>query len=183
MTAIVVSGFGRCGSSLVMQMLAAGGVPCIGDYPAFEGRDAVQPGQAVKILDPHRPDPIPYEIPAGARVIWVERDAHEQIASHDKFLRALTGLGYDRASRRRAVASIAKDRAAGMRAIAGRPLLVLRFEDVLAHPEHEALRIGLFVGVPFDSQRAARQVLHRGPRCEPDMAIELRLMARRAEAA
>ena len=33
---IIVSGLGRCGSSLVMQMLHAGGVECLGAPPAFE---------------------------------------------------------------------------------------------------------------------------------------------------
>lgn len=33
---IFVSGLGRCGSSMTMQMLDAAGIPCIGDYPAYE---------------------------------------------------------------------------------------------------------------------------------------------------
>jgi hypothetical protein len=33
---IVVAGLGRCGTSLVMQMLAAAGLPCVGSFPDFE---------------------------------------------------------------------------------------------------------------------------------------------------
>ena len=33
---VFVCGHGRCGSSMVMQMLDAGGFPCFGEYPAYE---------------------------------------------------------------------------------------------------------------------------------------------------
>ncbi|MHB8286386.1 MAG: hypothetical protein ACYDD1_17175 [Caulobacteraceae bacterium] len=65
---IIVSGLGRCGSSLTMQMLNAAGVHCVGSFPSFEGpeceafqegfitaeRWAAVAGRAVKLLDPHR---------------------------------------------------------------------------------------------------------------------------------
>ena len=88
----IVSGFGRCGSSLVMQMLEAGGMPCSGEYPAFEDEagnllladmlslDYMQTleGKAVKLLDPHRG-----KIPKGPEyhVLGCSRDYGEQARS------------------------------------------------------------------------------------------------------
>lgn len=60
---VIVSGFGRCGSSMTMQMLAAGGIECLGEWPSFEHPKALkldmawlraQEGKALKVLDPHR---------------------------------------------------------------------------------------------------------------------------------
>ena len=34
--ALLVAGLGRCGTSLMMQMLAAAGLPCVGEFPAYE---------------------------------------------------------------------------------------------------------------------------------------------------
>ena len=178
-TPIVVSGFGRCGSSLVMQMLHAGGVPCLGQYPAFEGRAAVAPGQAVKILDPHREAPAPYPIPPLARVIWLDRDAREQAASHAKFVALTMGLHYDREHRRRLVAMLRADRPHALRAIGKRPLLLLSFEGLLASPGTQAARLAAFVGSPlFDVAAAVRQVQRRSPRCAEGLAMELGLMNR-----
>ena len=40
-TILLICGHGRCGSSLVMQMLAAGGVKCAGKYPDFEPDEVI----------------------------------------------------------------------------------------------------------------------------------------------
>jgi hypothetical protein len=92
---IAVSGFGRCGSSLVMQMLAAAGVPTTGLPPSYEpdelrtlDRAALRRwlgerrGHAVKFLDPHRFTP-PTNI--AYRTIWLRRDRWQQARSHIKF--------------------------------------------------------------------------------------------------
>lgn len=173
---IVVSGFGRCGSSLVMQMLAAGGVRCLGNAPAYESFDRVEPGQAIKILDPQHDDPIPYAVPPGARVIWVDRDVEEQAASHAKFTEALMGMKYSREARRRLVAALRSDRPRAMRAIGARPLLVLTFEALLARPEEQAERIAAFIGGGFESAAAAGQIRPRHPRCAPGLDMEIALM-------
>src|SRR5262245_14505758 len=97
-----VSGFPRCGSSMVMQMLKAGGFPLFYD----EGREAAYEttlifklpgdcawllrcqGRAVKLLDPHVYTP-PREL--SYDVIWLERDPVEQARSQVKLLNALGG--------------------------------------------------------------------------------------------
>ena len=68
MSTVIVSGLGRCGTSLVMQMLAAGGIDCYGPFPAYEpeglgmGRDLpslLALRKAFKLLDPHRDAALP----------------------------------------------------------------------------------------------------------------------------
>ena len=60
---VLVCGLARCGTSLTMQMLQAGGMRCAGRAPAFEDFRAFaggysdswmreQAGGAVKVLDP-----------------------------------------------------------------------------------------------------------------------------------
>ena len=175
---IVVSGFGRCGSSLVMQMLAAGGVPCLGKYPAYESRQVLQPGrrQAVKILDPQRADPTPYAIPPDARVIFLTRDPSEQARSLAKFTSIMVGVSYSRDQRRALAVQLRDDWRLARRAIGSRPLLVLSFESLLALPLVCARKLAEFVGGEFDVGAAARQVRPRTPECAAGMDMEIALM-------
>jgi hypothetical protein len=173
---IVVSGFGRCGTSLVMQMLAAGGVPCLGRFPSYESSEAVGPGQAVKILDPQRAVPIPYAIPTTARVIWIDRDIKEQAASLAKFIAALSMLPVGRDERRRLAHSLRSDRPHALRALGSRQTLMLSFEGLLSSPTTQADRILRFVGGSFDAAVAARQVRQRSPKCATGLDMELALM-------
>lgn len=116
---IVVAGQGRCGTSLVMQMLFAAGVPCDGDWPSFESEAqmigtidpeafAARRDQAVKILDPGKCGlgSLP-----GHVVIWLDRDPVEQARSQIKFMR---GHGVDiedsRATRRGLASTLRSDR-------------------------------------------------------------------------
>lgn len=179
---IAVCGFGRCGSSLVMQMLAAGGVPCLGEFPAFEDDLAREPmtaafasacaGRAVKLLDPQR-----VGLPPGARVIWLDRDTAEQAKSFAKFLRMVAGRPCSRDQRRSIERGLFADRREAMRSIGGRQVLKLCFEQLLAEPAAAASQLGAFTDWPaFNAAAAAGAVRHRTPRCAPDMAMELRLL-------
>ena len=178
---IVVAGLGRCGSSMLMQMLHLGGVPCVGDWPAFEDprarhvvtREFVQAcaGQAVKVLDPHRTG-----LPGNVRVVWLDRDRQQQAESHAKFLRLLTGVNPPREQRRKLPGALLRDTHAAMALIGSRPLIRLRFEEVLRHPLKAAELLAGFVGVPMDCGRAAGAVRARGPECAPGLDMELALM-------
>lgn len=187
---IVVAGFGRCGSSLVMQMLHAGGVPCAGRYPAFECPEtsvevtpefiAVNAGRAVKILDPQR-----VGIPGNVRIIWLDRDTREQAKSHAKFARLMFGAHYDREQRRRLEGALALDRRDVMRRFgpplwAGAPqrppMMASSFESILQWPRGEAMRIFSFIGMPLDIERAASIVRERSPRCAEGLDMELSLL-------
>jgi hypothetical protein len=181
MHTIIVAGLGRCGSSMLMQMLHSGGVPCLGPWPSFEDsrtRDKVTPefiascaGQAVKVLDPQR-----VGLPGDVRVIWLDRDHRQQAKSHAKFCAAMMGLHYDREARRKLAASLVRDTHTAMALIGSRPLIRLRFEDVLHTPTGTAALLGRFIGVPFDFEKAGRAVRKRSPLCAPGLDMELGLM-------
>lgn len=97
---VIVSGLTRCGSSLTMQMLHAGGMPisCAPGNEAVSGEHDSQTealkilalgqagGMAIKCLDPHR-----FLIPPNGNYIflWCHRDFKEQAKSICKFSKAL----------------------------------------------------------------------------------------------
>lgn len=180
-TALIVAGLGRCGSSMLMQMLSRGGVPCVGEWPAFEPEEANAPtpafiaasaGKAVKILDPQR-----VGLPGDVRVIWLDRDHGEQAKSHAKFLRMLMGFHVDRDGRRKLAASMVRDTHAALALIGSRPVMRLRFEEVLTSPRGTALLLGEFARNPgFDVDAAAAAVHQRSPACAPGLDMELALI-------
>src|SRR3569833_79554 len=109
----VVSGLPRSGTSMMMQMLAAGGMPMLTDgvrgpdpdnprgYFAFgpvkrTPQDARwlagAPGKAVKVVHSLLP-----ALPGGYeyRVLFMLRDMHEVLASQDTMLRRLGRCGAD----------------------------------------------------------------------------------------
>lgn len=199
---IVVAGLGRCGSSMTMAMLAAGGVPCVGTAPDYEDpafhrfrRIAAQlyfqaRGHAVKILDPHKNLlPVPAYPGQGHVVIWLDRNPTEQAKSQIK-LALSTGIlkDYHVASedrvkllRRNWRAQLQRDRQACSHALRGATILQVRFESVLLTPRIEAERIARFVGpyLGLDLDIAAMDavVRRRSPECAGDLAIEQDLVA------
>lgn len=179
----IVAGLGRCGTSMVMQMLHAGGVPCVGQRPSFEVSRwqirptaealAAIPGHAVKVLELHEGWRM---VPPGCQVIWMDRDQREQAKSHAKFLRTMTGRHVDRSGRRALEASLMRDTHQTMGVIGSVPLVRLRFEDVLADPLKAARLLGEFTEhAGFNAYRAEQAVKRRSPECAPDLGIELSL--------
>ena len=92
---VLVVGLGRCGSSLTMQMLAAGGMPVHGKAPTYEVEEAMvgrmdrawlaaQRG-AIKVLEPKRMPSLVLDHPGNA-IIWLDRDPDQQAKSQAKFL-------------------------------------------------------------------------------------------------
>ena len=79
---VAVVGFGRCGSTMLMNMLRAGGIPfadgahpVCGEHRGQEAVTALRPGTVAKLLDPTHPD---CRVPAGADkwvFLWLDRDA------------------------------------------------------------------------------------------------------------
>lgn len=185
---IVVSGFGRCGSSLTMQMLAAGGVPCVGEPPDFEVSGAAHriapefiascAGQAVKILDPHR-----VGLPGEMAVVWLDRNTREQAASHAKFAHAALGREYDRKQRRALQRQLEADLPRALREIDDRLLLRIDFGLLVMDPKHHALLLRQrlkYLGYDLDAEAAAAVVIRRPPQCMPTMHIERLLVVREA---
>jgi len=118
-TIIVVTGLARCGSSLMMQMIHAGGYPisCHPGNEAISGEHNSQTetlkqiasgsanGKAVKSLDP-----LNFPLPPGNdyTFIWMERNYSQQADSMGKFLSAL-GIPVNRKGMRSLEASLPKD--------------------------------------------------------------------------
>lgn len=195
----LVCGFGRCGSSLVMQMLEAGGIPGTGAYPAFEHEETsavlrgetidaawldAQVGKAVKVLDPQRG-----RIPAGTpmRAIWMTRNADQQAASHAKLMSTMFGgfgIPLPREDRRAIIRGYEADLPRAIRVLrhaCAAPPLRVHFEAALLSPLIVAKAVDIYLGGGLDVDAMAAVVARRGPECQPDMAIELRLIRERQE--
>ena len=183
---VMVCGHGRCGSSLVMQMLHAGGYPCFGEGPGFEpeevsfDRDPVTllpliDGKAAKILDPQRTE---WPDLMNARVIWLDRDRTEQAKSQVKFLCQVAGIDVPQGTAKRFSQSYGPDTARAMGAFWDIGILPLRvrFESILMFRYEEARRIADHVGGNLDIEAMAGVVIGRHPACRPDIAIELHLI-------
>lgn len=188
---ILVCGFGRCGSSLMMQMLAAGGVPTTGKWPDYEDGHAgviggsidaawleSVRGHAIKVLDPHR-----VSIPRGDYgAIWLDRDPMEQARSQAKFLSLMAGIPSNRHTTRALAASYATDKPKALRSLrdAGAGILHMTFEDLLdpCRLRDAVTALAAFLGHRRDLDEVAmlRAVRPRGPRCAPGLDMELALM-------
>lgn len=182
---IGVCGFGRCGSSLVMQMLAAAGVPVTGDavYPGFEDERVLAlltggprrwiteaRGAAIKFLDPQR-----YRLPAGPRYkfIWMKRDEREQAKSQIKFMEAMFpgSVRTDRPARLLLAASYAADKPralARLAEVSSDPPLTIAFEDLIRSPRATADTLAAYIG-GLDADKMAACVLPRNPKCYPGL--------------
>lgn len=179
---IVVAGLGRCGSSLMMQMLNAGGVSCLGESPGFEDAawtrtleqdperalDAAQ-GLAVKALAPFlNPRALPAPRP-GLRWISCTRVIDEQASSLMKFTRLVLGLEY--ASRAPLVESLQRDQLALSLELAKQAevpdveVLVVSFEGVITRPYGAAAAIASFLERDLDIERMGDVVVPRSPAC------------------
>lgn len=197
---VIVSGLGRCGTSMMMQMLSACGLRCAGTYPDFEpeeiqahmARRFADPDDddtisaewlsrwgAVKLLDPHR---LRFERSFRAIIIWLDRDPHEQAKSQ---LKLLKHAGVPLALRLGAVGKTARqlirEREESIAVLRGWPRIEAKFEEIVSAPFEICGHIAEFAdeyGVRLDIRAMAETVIMRSGRCAPDMAIEERLLRR-----
>lgn len=179
---VVVSGFGRCGYTMLMTMLAAGGLPPADgaspgsfEHSTQDALSAVTPGRAVKILNPlavgATPDP-------SWHVLWLDRDPRWQAESARKFIAWVTGQRMTVRETRAYRESLIRDRdhVTGWLAAQGCPLLTLSYEAVLAAPTAAAEQVAAFLPwAALDIPSMAAVVHARGGRTLPDMAVEERL--------
>ena len=175
---------------MTMQMLHAGGMPCVGSYPDFEDDNVspiqgfieadwfkAQSGKALKWLVPHEVA-APAWVPKA--VIWLSRDAKEQARSQIKFLNsAFRSVPSNRETVLKFAASIRRDERRCLESFYGKPLSVVGFEDILSSPSSLAARLAHFVaqhgGPDLDVTRMADVVIARSAKCRRDLAIEERL--------
>lgn len=180
MSAVGVCGFGRCGSTMLMAMLDAGGIPPVatadpGTYehdPTVTLAAADYEGRAVKLLD----GTIPRDLPRiGWRIVWLDRDPIEQARSFVKFARGILEIPLPPGSHLLVAATYGRDRPRSIARVAKLgPALTLAYEDVLADPRRAAAELGAHVadGRPFDVDAAAAVVHRRDPSCAPDLSVE-----------
>ncbi len=182
---IFVAGFGRCGTTAMMQLLWNGGAPVAGPAPAFED-DRLSPAgidlpwikaQRGKILK--WVDPINTRLPAGipAKTILMLRDPKEQARSQIKMLRTLGSLDIPdtRRNQRRWASTLRRDTPIMVAYLRKRgPVLIVGFADLLAQPLDTAELVQDFLGTTIfpDTYSGADAILNRGPECAPDMWIE-----------
>jgi hypothetical protein len=183
---IFVAGLARCGTSLMMQMLDAAGVPCLGDYPSFEPKCAginrsvdallsMQRGFAMKILDPFR-DKWPERF--DAKIIWLDRDTTQQAKPQVKFIGHCKGSPLPGQAWRPIAKKLKRDRFACVEwwnNCAKEPLFV-SFENLLSDPLTESRRVLAYIEKPDGDIQAMREcVIPRKPECAKDMRMELSL--------
>lgn len=183
MSIVLVAGFGRCGTSMVMRMLDSGGFPVHpkNGYPDYEDdiwfsggvdldwwRD--KEGSAVKALEPCR-IAWPNSSDLDFKVIWLKRNPLEQARSQIKLLEV--AVGHRIPNRRGAIKAFARENTLlgpvrdWMKEIGAGTPLDISFEDVLANPLGAARRFSEFIG-SIDVEAAADQVVTaRTAKCFP----------------
>jgi hypothetical protein len=190
---VLVCGFGRCGSSVIMQMLEAGGHRITGLPPAYEHAAgsmtsfdpqwiARQHGTAVKVLDPHRPH---LRFSAGYyRIIWAYRNRQEQALSQAKFVNVMLGLPIDRTLVKDLAKSYRKDQPAAIRKLSRLGfVLPIAYEQTLRTPRAVASEIARFCDLPPESVSAmAGVVIPRDSKCAPGFEVEIALLNKSKEA-
>jgi hypothetical protein len=190
---IVVSGLGRCGSSLTMQMLEAGGVPCVGGFPAYEPPETnhgcvttewlrSNDGKAVKILDPHSPS-APYAVnpflpSVNLKIIWLDRDPQEQAKSVLKFAQMLLGMSPNYSSWELMAKRMKAERGQALAMYgSSHPLKVVTFESILVNPKAVAESIAEFLpDYTLDIPAMVKAVHPRYASCAPGLDMEIRLI-------
>lgn len=172
MKTILISGITRSGLTLTMQMLNAGGYPCFGEYPAFEGYELGKipfnecSGMAIKAIDTHLQMPPPGDY----HVIRLRRNYKQQAKSMVKFLNEVANIPQTREFVKEIEKSLPKDyikidRWAQKQA----GLLILDFEELILHPLVAAKKLHDFVGHPLNIKKMVACVKTRDTNCYPTM--------------
>lgn len=182
MTTIGVCGYGRCGSTMVMEMLYAGGLrPVDGsaeishelpDLGCLDELDrSVLDGRSVKCLDGFMHFGLP---DADWSFIWVDRDPVQQAQSMVKFMRwQMDGWTPEACAVPIFAESFERDRPEALSYLRERgPVLVLQYERVLVNPMKAAKGLAR-VWAGLDVYAAASAVHSRGPECQPGLTFEL----------
>lgn len=178
---VVVTGFGRCGSTMLMTMLRAGGIPFAaganehsGEHPSLEhGIAAARPGAVVKLLDPTQPS---WALPPQAATwtfLWLDRDLIQQSRSWAKFCAAFLGERPGPYQQLKIRQAWVEDRAVVMAEKLPGHVHTLRYEDVLTNPSSAAHDVAAaLTDYELDTTAMAAVVHDRTPECRPDLSVE-----------
>lgn len=174
----IVSGLPRSGTSLMMQMLVAGGMTPLSDgervadadnprgyleweriktLPNDPGCIAEAEGKVVKVISR-----LLLSLPAGYeyRVVFVQRPLPEVLASQDQMMRR-RGTYKEGASPAAMAAAFEKHLREVYGWLDGKSYVKsirIAYQDALKQPEEVARKIGEFLGIPLDVQAMTLQV-------------------------
>lgn len=175
---VVVSGLPRSGTSMMMQLLSAGGVPILADgareadadnprgYLEYEAAKKAEDvswirearGKAVKLVAQLLPNLVPGP---DYRIVFMERNLGEVVASQAAMLRRQNQTGGALSDRRLAATYRAQVEAArrGLPRLGRRcSVLGINYQEALADPEGTAKRVNAFLGGGYD-EVAMRQAI------------------------
>lgn len=187
--AIIISGLSRCGSSLTMQMLHAGGMPisCAPGNEAVSGEHDDQlealkllatggaNGKAIKCLDPHR-----FPLPPGNYItIWCCRNFNEQAKSITKFMLGL-GIPTNRRTRKEIEKSLPTETNECITRLRKfGPVYKYLFEDTIIDPLIAAKGLAEILRdfITLDVDKMAAVVIQRDTKCY-DGFMELQIIER-----
>jgi hypothetical protein len=165
---VIVSGLGRCGTTMMMKMLRAGGINLACRDSLFEEwlERELPEGRAVKVLGARLKEYITKD----CKVIWMTRQAEDHARSYQKFTRALTGIHYEleliKGQMRMAGSGslkLIKEVEAG--------LLCVFYESVLDDPWAIAEQVQSFLGERLDIKAMMNAVEIREPECKEGLEI------------
>lgn len=183
----LVAGFGRCGSSMVMRMLQAGGLPIVGKAPLFETIEFSSQGTVPSFLQRNDGrilkwiNPIDTYLPhefRGCPILWLDRDPAQWAESWMKLERLWqeTPLRADDPEAHAALVAKVQHRTKDAVRIAEERGHVRRlsFEEILADPVGAAEILADHFR-PFGSlnvREASCVVSRRSPDCAPGMEFD-----------
>jgi Sulfotransferase domain len=180
----IVSGLPRSGTSLMMQMLAAGGMPVLCDGERVADTDNPRgyfEWERIKLL-PQQPACIAeaenkavkvisqllFALPPGHhyRIIFMQRPLAEVVASQAEMIRRreTRGAALEPAALMAALELHLKQVANWLSARPDLSVCRLPYHELLAEPKATAARLAGFLNLPLDTEAMARQVdpsLHR----------------------
>lgn len=173
---IIVAGIARSGLTATMQMLNAGGYPCLGKYPAFEPFTLgniqwnICHDHAVKSVDTQLQFP-----PPGKKynVLLLSRDFKQQAKSTNKFLGVVASLPPVKVSS--LVRVLKRDYLLVYKWARKQRTMILRFEDIISKPIKTAEDINIFVGGKLNVEKMADVIIDRSPDCHPEL-LELSMI-------
>jgi len=177
----VISGLGRCGSSMVMQMLTLGGMKPTGDavLPFLEdSRTQRLPNNpdwlkdltsdhVIKILGPDR-----LKLPSWFRCkgIWLKRNTKEQVKSAIKYQAVRFGrAGFEDAELSKRMRTKTKKGIKNLKAITDNNYICMTFEKILEDPRAAANWLAQFINLPLDTKNMVSAVIKRSPKCLVDL--------------
>jgi hypothetical protein len=186
---VIVAGCGRCGSTLLMHMLHAGGMPVIVDnYVSYEldakyyrslgllkERMLLKTGSAIKLLDFHR---ITFKDAEDFKVIYLRRNETQQAKSQLKLIKATNpGIPIKGSQPFKPIArQIKKDDAAALKKLKDQnySFITIWFEDLINVKQTSVKNIATFLSdYNLLQKKMIEIIVDRSTDCAPDMNIEL----------